>query len=337
MIPYNPAISIIMPVFNSERFLEKTIKSVLGQTFHDFELVLIDDGSSDSSPDICDHYRKLDSRVIVIHQKNGGICSARNRGLEIARGEYIGFCDNDDEMSRTCLETAYDKVTSTRADIVRFRRCKQIIDGAQIRKTSNIKNFREKMYLINCWSDFLSCLTEVGYGVWNSLYKKSLLVDNKVLFNTQVKYGYEDHLFNCEACAAAKNILLIPDILYIWKQRVKSSTSTIVSEEAIKNRLEGIELWRQKENEVFRQLDASLDERYTRTFEYLKYVFIELNHSGFDNSEKAQIFKNVKHDYLGAYSRQQHFVDISMKKRVIYSLLNSESIWAYRLASQLVK
>ena len=91
MEEYNPEISIIVPVYNSEKYLEECIKSILNQTFADFELILIDDGSDDSSGLICDKYAEKDKRIIVVHQENKGICGARNAGLDIARGKYIGF------------------------------------------------------------------------------------------------------------------------------------------------------------------------------------------------------------------------------------------------------
>ena len=91
-----PAISIIVPVYNTEKYLHRCIDSILAQTFADFELILIDDGSTDKSPQICDEYRKKDGRIIVIHQSNAGVSVARNAGLDIASGNYIMFCDSDD-------------------------------------------------------------------------------------------------------------------------------------------------------------------------------------------------------------------------------------------------
>ena len=92
----NPKLSIIVPVYNVEQYLDKCIKSILNQTFKDFELILVDDGSIDNSGEICDEYAKKDSRVKVIHKKNGGLAAARNTGLIIARGDYVGFVDSDD-------------------------------------------------------------------------------------------------------------------------------------------------------------------------------------------------------------------------------------------------
>lgn len=94
-----PEISIIVPVYNVEKYLEQCIDSILTQTFEDFELILVDDGSPDKCPEICDEYAQKDDRVRVIHKENGGVSSARNAGMKLACGEYILFCDSDDYVS----------------------------------------------------------------------------------------------------------------------------------------------------------------------------------------------------------------------------------------------
>ena len=105
-----PELSVIVPVYKVEKYLSKCIDSILAQTFTDFELILIDDGSPDRCGEICDEYAAKDSRIIVIHQQNKGVSAARNAGLEIAKGKYIGFVDSDDwiepEMYQILIATA---------------------------------------------------------------------------------------------------------------------------------------------------------------------------------------------------------------------------------------
>lgn len=117
-----PAISVIMPVYNSENYLRSAIDSVLNQTFRDFELILIDDGSKDGSGAICDEYGDKDSRVVVVHQENTGLCGARNRGLTMAQGEYLTFIDNDDLYMPTLLEDNYKLAVKHHAGMVKFGR-----------------------------------------------------------------------------------------------------------------------------------------------------------------------------------------------------------------------
>ena len=110
-------ISVIVPVYKVEPWLGECVDSILGQTFRDFELILVDDGSPDNCPAICDEYARADSRVRVIHKENGGLSSARNAGLDMARGEYISFVDSDDWIHPEMLETMVSKLRQTDSDM----------------------------------------------------------------------------------------------------------------------------------------------------------------------------------------------------------------------------
>lgn len=112
-----PEISIIVPVYNTEKYLDRCIRSITEQTFSDFELILIDDGSKDNSGFICDEWEKKDSRIKVIHQKNAGAGAARNAGLRVAKGEYIGFVDSDDWIEPQMYEVMYNAIEKYSADV----------------------------------------------------------------------------------------------------------------------------------------------------------------------------------------------------------------------------
>ena len=111
-------ISIITPVFQSERYLEKLINSILNQTYRDWELLLIDDGSTDGSAEICDRYAQKDKRIRVFHKANGGVASARNQAIEMSRGEFLAFADSDDWVEPDWLERLYTTAKEYDADIV---------------------------------------------------------------------------------------------------------------------------------------------------------------------------------------------------------------------------
>ncbi|HEL7541574.1 TPA: glycosyltransferase, partial [Enterococcus faecalis] len=112
-----PKISIIVPVYNVEKYLEKCVRSILAQTFTDFELILVDDGSPDSSGAMCDQFAEQDERVKVIHKENGGLSDARNAGIEIATGEYLGFVDSDDYIADDMYELLYTNIVKEDADL----------------------------------------------------------------------------------------------------------------------------------------------------------------------------------------------------------------------------
>ena len=113
----NPKISIIVPVYKVEKYIHKCIDSILAQTFTDFELILVDDGSPDNCGKICDEYAKEDSRIVVIHKDNGGVSDARNIGISRANGEYIGFVDSDDYIDKDMYKNLYESCLNNKADI----------------------------------------------------------------------------------------------------------------------------------------------------------------------------------------------------------------------------
>lgn len=113
----NPLISIIVPVYKVEQYLEKCIKSILAQTYTNFELILVDDGSPDSCPEICEEYAKIDNRIVVIHKENGGLSDARNAGLDIAKGAYIGFVDSDDYIAPEMYEVLLKQMQTDQSEM----------------------------------------------------------------------------------------------------------------------------------------------------------------------------------------------------------------------------
>ena len=112
--------SVIVPVYNVEEYLPACIESVLNQTYLDFELILVDDGSPDRCGEICDIYKKKDSRIKVIHKQNGGLASARKAGIQVAEGDYVFNLDSDDLIENDTLEYAYNKIIATNCEIVAF-------------------------------------------------------------------------------------------------------------------------------------------------------------------------------------------------------------------------
>ena len=139
-------ISIIMPVYNSEKYISKTIDSILSQSYTEFELLLIDDGSQDMSGKICDEYARKDARVKVVHKKNEGICATRNRGLKIATGKYIAFCDNDDIYMDNLLKDNLELALKYDADVVRFSRRMTTIRDDKIVSVGEMKGFKSRRF-----------------------------------------------------------------------------------------------------------------------------------------------------------------------------------------------
>ena len=248
MEEYNPEISIIVPVYNSEKYLEECIKSILNQTFADFELILIDDGSDDSSGLICDKYAEKDKRIIVVHQENKGICGARNAGLDIARGKYIGFSDNDDYMHSQMYEYLYTAITGSNSDIACCY-CKLVSDDSYKEEKKirfDYKEVDKKFMYKNLYSNGGNDYQYMT--IWNKLIDRNLF--NNVRF---IDEGNEDLFVNNILFNKASKIVFIESELYFWRQHMDSVS-----------------------HRKFNERDLKVIETYLKNYEYLKkYSSIE--------------------------------------------------------------
>ncbi len=219
-----PFVSVIMPVYNVERYLRESIESVLNQTYKDFELILVDDGSPDKSPSICDEYAEKDSRVIVIHKKNGGLSSARNEGIEIAGGEYLYMIDSDDQIDPATLELSVAKAKKTSADL--------IIVGVSVHQIENdveksVTNINRPEFILNEHElkDSLHMLIEQGMYkyAWDKLYRKDCIIKNKVRYNKFYDRVCEDTVFLYDLFPYLTCVATVPQICYHYMIRDNQS------------------------------------------------------------------------------------------------------------------
>ena len=196
-------ISIIVPVYNVEQYLDDCLISIINQTYKNLEIILIDDGSTDKSGKICDEYAKKDSRIIVIHKENGGVSSARNAGLRIAKGAYIGFVDPDDWIAEDMYEVLYSNAKKYDADvsvckykIVKNRRKDNLnaINLIKHNKTIGLDAIKSMCYMLSS-NKFYDC------GPCNKLYKKEVVP----YFNQNISVA-EDLLFNFEIYFRKENV-----------------------------------------------------------------------------------------------------------------------------------
>lgn len=186
-------ISIILPVYNVEKYLFKCIDSIINQTYKNFEIILVDDGSLDSSGQICDEYATVDSRIKVIHKENGGVSSARNRGLDIATGKWVLFADPDDIIPLDALNYYAEVISSNNVDMVlgSYVECNE--KGNIIK--SEDKQFEKQISMLECLKLFYKSDTYLFQGyVWNRLMKLSIIKENNLKYNESI-YFKEDGLF----------------------------------------------------------------------------------------------------------------------------------------------
>lgn len=186
-------ISIIIPVYNVEKYLHKCLDSIINQTYQNIEIILVDDGSTDSSGAICDEYAEKDNRIRVIHKENRGVSSARNRGLAIAMGEWVLFFDADDILPNDVLDYYTNVVNTNDVDMVLGSYVEYNDEGNIIK--SDQKHFEKMISMQDCLRLFYKPDTSLFQGyVWNRLMKRSIILDNNLRFNERI-YFKEDGLF----------------------------------------------------------------------------------------------------------------------------------------------
>lgn len=207
----NPVISIIVPVYKVEKYLAKCVESILAQTFADFELILVDDGSPDSCGKLCDEYALKDSRIKVIHKENGGLSDARNAGIQVAKGEYLGFVDSDDYIAPDMYELLYRLILENNAQIA-------VCDAAVVEEDAEASyTDSEKIYVLEHEDALREMISKRLFAVnaWNKLYKKELFS------NTFYPKGmlYEDLATMYKLIDNTERIVYIPAKKYAYVQR----------------------------------------------------------------------------------------------------------------------
>lgn len=213
-------ISVILPCFKVEKFLDKCLNTLVNQTYNNLEIILIDDGSPDNSPKICDEWAKKDNRIKVVHKENGGVSSARNKGVEIARGEYIGFVDPDDYVDLTMYEKLINSAIENNSDVV-FCGYNEVIEGRIVpAEEYNLHKLIEHDVSVY----FYKKKNSLVYGsIWRGIYRKSLIEDIK--FDINFKCG-EDLYFNIEVINKKPKISIVDEKLYYYLKNPNSCVNT---------------------------------------------------------------------------------------------------------------
>lgn len=210
-----PEISIIVPVYNVEKYIDRCMDSILRQTFADFELILVDDGSLDQSGTICDEYAEKDNRIRVIHQKNRGLSSARNVGLANAGGKYVMFCDSDDYVSDRWCETMYAQIEQQPNALV-------VSNIWRIERDNSCEPKRQSDLDIEQEKDYFQ-IYKMGLSayVWNKIYNLKRIRDNKISFDETCFFA-EDVGFNVQYGMYCDKYIYVAEPLYYYVQNAGS-------------------------------------------------------------------------------------------------------------------
>ncbi len=208
-------VSIIIPIYNVEKYVRRTIESAIKQTERDIEIILVNDGSTDSSGDICNGYASKDTRIKIIHKENGGLSSARNAGIKEASSEYVLLLDGDDYLANCAVETLLKIMEKYPSDLIQFR-YQEVFEN----ETPNIGQNKETIYQAHTSEELFENLYEIG-GMAASgctkLFKKDMLL--KIPFIT---IRHEDEMWCTQAFQNPLTVTYIPNILYYYVMREES-------------------------------------------------------------------------------------------------------------------
>ena len=278
-------ISIILPVYNGEKFIAKTIDSILEQSFRDFELIIINDGSRDKSEDICLRKARRDKRIKYFYQENHGISYSRNKGIKLAEGKYCAFCDHDDIFDENLLKENLKVIKDKKTDIVKFGR--KIIFPNKIEKTKFYKNEVFVVTKENITAEF-STLSKgpLFLYVWDSLIKLEFLRKEKIFFDERFRSGEEDRNLMFECILKGATFAINPKCYYNHFIRGNLNTTSSYS----LNRANSVIISAINEEKVVNEFNIGQKYWDNQKINYFILFLIELS--------KGEEFKRNKEDIL---------------------------------------
>ncbi|WP_052343510.1 glycosyltransferase family 2 protein [Bacillus massiliigorillae] len=325
-------ISVIIPVYNVAMYLSKCIDSVINQTYKNLEIVLVEDGSSDDSGEICDYYALQDSRIKVIHKDNGGLSDARNIGLDLATGDYISFIDSDDYIHQTFYDVLVNLITINNADIAQCdflkiyedNNCHNIWGSKQNNENScEITILNNIAALNNLYHQ--NCVSNVV--VWNKIYKRNLFSDIRF---PKGKI-HEDEFTTYKLLYKSTKVVITSNRLYYYLQRPNS----IMGREFNTKRLDVLEAYSAQisfyeTNNLFELKIYAIE----KLEGLLREFMIEVLKSNIE--DKEQTFLYLVYYYRNAYHLFINYMDVSIIKKFLMELFHFSPIYVVRVLCKLL-
>lgn len=283
-------ISVIVPVYNSEEYVGKTIESILNQTLKEIQIILVDDGSTDNSGKICDEYAKKDERILVVHKINGGLADARNAGMKVATGKYMMFIDADDLFEQDSCEHMYNIIEENKVDYVIGNYQMMDNDGTKWPNSAfdpeKYKDFKLHIH------DFKNSFFVMNSTAWNKIYRTQFLIDNKITFD--VPAPAEDAYFTSVCYMKAVHGFYTSKVMYLYRNSPNS-----ISKGRSAKYFKGINYAYRKIYETFKENGEIGHYRYV----YAKinaYLACQLIDSDINKEEKIGYLKDFEW-YFGLY------------------------------------
>lgn len=242
---YSPLLSIIVPIYNVEDYLDRCINSLINQELRDIEIILVNDGSPDNCPYMCEEYKKKDNRIKVIHKKNEGLGYARNTGIEIAKGKYIAFVDSDDYVKLDMYKELCTLAIRYNLDMVISGFNKKMNNGKIIKKeeVDDIKILSTKEEINQFALDMIGSLPsdnndyKYEMSVWRGIYLNEIIKKNDIKFPSEREYISEDIVFHIDYFEKVKKLAVIPNTYYYYCENDSSLTKLYRADRFEKNKI----------------------------------------------------------------------------------------------------
>lgn len=317
-------ISIVMPVYNSKRFLAAAIDSILAQKRIPFQILLVDDGSTDGSSDICDMYAAKHEFITALHKKNGGICDARNHGMRYAVGKYLYFMDNDDTIAPDFFETMEPLLQDEEPDIIMFGTSLTDVVGG-VERANMIRSLPDFRTDSNeAFKQYIPTILREGMHrcVWDKLYRREFLLQNNAQFDKTFTHGGEDLCFNMQLFPHVCKLLNVEKVFYEYYIRDDQSTFRKFNPQIYKHSMRNIE-------NISRMLDAMqvddegyLDRLYIEYRQRLVLMMLHQNANMTMKEKKAMCRNEYAQDGYSIWRRIRALReycaqgDISLNKKI---------------------
>ncbi len=337
----NPVISIIVPCYRVERYLDRCVQSLLHQTLKDIEIILVDDGSPDRCSQMCDAYARQDARIKVVHKENGGLGYARNSGLEIATGDYVAFVDSDDFVETDMYEVLYEEAVQSDADVVfsnfyTERKKGQWHENREVNERKEWTGIDIKEFMLDMVASAPYEKTERKYqmSVWHSIYRRSIVESNHIRFFSEREVLSEDFPFQMEFLKHAQKVVYIPRVFYHYCSNGDSLTHSFSPD-----KFQRIQKLYNIMSEQLKDVNDS-QERLDRFYiGYMRARMIELIESELPEKRKIlsdvlksntlkSIYNRYSPSYLPLYSRLIYI--FSAKKQTILLMLFSKCVISFK-------
>lgn len=330
----NPKISIIVPIYNVEQYLPRCIESILNQTFTDFELILVNDGSQDKSGEVCEKYRLLDKRIKVINQGNYGVSAARNTGVNASIGKYIYFVDPDDWIEKELLQEAYSNIEYYQSDIVFLGIHHEYLNDGK--REVNIS--QSLMVESNSNGDILSIILDLiksdlfGF-TWCKLFKSAIIHENKIQFDCRISLA-EDAKFTCEYCNYIEKLTILKKAYYHYIHYNDNSRKTLCSTKV--NTVSNKDLiFQSYEKLLLKDLTNLEYKNYLASFAY-GILYEELWSICYSKQNRKKQYQQINH--LKKLKMYQYLKknNINFKQRILILFIKSKNLFLFKIYNKIL-